>query len=105
MTSGGMTTVGSGEDGMTNGVAMAERSPPRGPARQACGDAPACRTSLRRRGEASMIGVASGPYAPGQWSDDTEMAVGVHRSGLRDGVDHQRCADDATAEGFEEAPW
>ncbi|MFN8082621.1 MAG: ADP-ribosylglycohydrolase family protein [Dermatophilaceae bacterium] len=100
-----MTTVGSASDGMTNGVTMAERSRAAGVLLgQACGDALGVPYEFAAplRGEASMIGGGLGPYAPGQWSDDTEMAVCIARVSAT-GVDlTSAAADDAIAEGFEE---
>lgn len=112
MTSGGMTRGGMTRerDGMTraemtDGLTRAERSRAAGVLLgQACGDALGVPYEFAAplRGEASMIGGGLGPYAPGQWSDDTEMAVCIARV-CATGVDlTSAAADDAIAEGFEE---
>ena len=77
---------------------------------QACGDAlgvpwelghrPADPGCGSRPGEGFMQGGGLGPYAPGEWSDDTQMAVVVARVAAT-GVDlTSRDALDAIANGF-----
>ena len=46
-----------------------------------------------------MMGGGLGPYAPGEWSDDTQMAV-VDRPGRRRRGPARRAALDAVADGF-----
>lgn len=69
---------------------------------QACGDALGVPYEFAAPpvGPAAMVGGGLGPYAPGEWSDDTQMAVVVARAAAT-GAD-LRGADalDGVAEGF-----
>src|SRR3954453_14834946 len=72
---------------------------------RACGDALGVpyefrRPPLRDDEQPAMIGGGLGPYAPGEWSDDTQMAVCIGEVAAT-GVD-LRSADalDAIAERF-----
>ncbi|GAA1650640.1 hypothetical protein GCM10009790_34680 [Georgenia ruanii] len=70
---------------------------------QACGDALGVQYEFATppEGEAEMIGGGLGPYAPGQWSDDTQMALCIARVAAT-GAD-LRSADalDEIADAFE----
>ena len=50
-------------------------------------------------GQARMIGGGLGPYEPGEWSDDTQMAVCIARAADAHGLDGDE-AMDAVAEAF-----
>ncbi len=55
---------------------------------QAIGDALGVPYEFRPRiapGEAQMVGGGRGPYAPGEWSDDTQMAVCIAQATASDG--------------------
>lgn len=70
---------------------------------QACGDALGVPYEFAAipSGDAEMIGGGLGPYAPGQWSDDTEMAVCLARVAATGADLTSAEADDAIAAGFE----
>lgn len=55
---------------------------------QACGDALGVpyEFDYPPEGEAEMRGGGLGPYAPGEWSDDTQMAICVARVSERGGA-------------------
>lgn len=77
---------------------------------QACGDAlgvpwelghrPADGGCGSRPGEAHMQGGGLGPYSPGEWSDDTQMAVIIARVAATGADLTSRPALDAVADGF-----
>lgn len=71
---------------------------------QACGDALGVPYEFAAipSGDAEMIGGGLGPYAPGQWSDDTEMAVCVARVAATGADLTSAEADEAIAAGFQE---
>ena len=50
-------------------------------------------------GQARMIGGGLGPYEPGEWSDDTQMALCIARAAAIHGLDGEEALD-AVAEGF-----
>lgn len=77
---------------------------------QACGDALGAPWELDRRpadpgcgaepGEGFMQGGGLGPYAPGEWSDDTQVAVVIARVAATGADLTSRAALDAIANGF-----
>lgn len=70
---------------------------------QACGDAlgvPYEFTSGPRDGPPAMIGGGLGPYAPGEWSDDTQMATCIAEVAATGADLTSEDAQDAVAERF-----
>jgi ADP-ribosylglycohydrolase len=57
-------------------------------------------TGLRPDGEPQMLGGGFGHLAPGQWSDDTEMAICIARATASGGDLRDETALDAVAGGF-----
>ena len=71
---------------------------------QACGDALGVpyEFDYPPEGEAEMRGGGLGPYAPGEWSDDTQMAICVARVSERGGALDTEAELDEIAAAFEE---
>lgn len=69
---------------------------------QACGDALGVPYEFAAPpvGPAAMVGGGLGPYAPGEWSDDTQMAVVVARVAASGADLRGDAALDEVAEGF-----
>ena len=66
---------------------------------QACGDALGVPYEFGRPpvGEPQMIGGGLGPYAPGEWSDDTQMAVCIARVAARGDLTSPAALDEVAA--------
>lgn len=71
---------------------------------QACGDALGVpyEFSWPPEGEAEMRGGGLGPYAPGEWSDDTQMAICIARVSERGGGLRTEAELDEIATAFED---
>ncbi len=71
---------------------------------QACGDALGVPYEFATppAGEAQMLGGGLGPYAPGEWSDDTQMAICMARVAARGADLTSVQAQDEVAVAFEE---
>lgn len=69
---------------------------------QACGDALGVPYEFAAppHGEPRMIGGGLGPYAPGEWSDDTQMAICIARVAANGDDLRSEDALDAVAQGF-----
>src|SRR6186997_218617 len=70
---------------------------------QACGDALGVPYEFAAPpvGEAQMLGGGLGPYAPGEWSDDTQMAICIARVAASGADLTSAVARDEVAAAFE----
>src|SRR6476620_3830311 len=66
---------------------------------QACGDALGVPYEFSRppAGEPQMVGGGLGPYAPGEWSDDTQMALCIARVAARGDLTSAEAMDEVAA--------